>query len=47
MENKKIAISVEQQFGEVIDIILRHKSICYYYFIYEVLLFGFYFCCFV
>ena len=26
MENKKIAISVEQQFGEVIDIILRHKS---------------------
>lgn len=26
MENKKIAISVEQQFGEVIDIIIRHKS---------------------
>ena len=26
MENNKIAISVEQQFGEVIDIILRHKS---------------------
>ncbi len=26
MVNKKIAISVEQQFGEVIDIILRHKS---------------------
>lgn len=26
MENKKIAILVEQQFGEVIDIILRHKS---------------------
>ena len=26
MEKNKIAISVEQQFGEVIDIILRHKS---------------------
>mgnify|MGYP003156599212 CR=1 FL=1 len=26
MENNKIAISVEQQFREVIDIILRHKS---------------------
>ena len=26
MENNKIAISVEQQFGEVIDIILQHKS---------------------
>ena len=26
MENNKIAVSVEQQFGEVIDIILRHKS---------------------
>lgn len=26
MENNKITISVEQQFGEVIDIILRHKS---------------------
>ena len=26
MENKKIAISVEQQFREVIDIILQHKS---------------------
>lgn len=26
MKNNKIAVSVEQQFGEVIDIILRHKS---------------------
>ena len=26
MENNKIDISVEQQFGEVIDIILQHKS---------------------
>ena len=26
MENNKIAISVEQQFGEVIDIILQHKG---------------------
>ena len=26
MENNKITISVEQQFGEVIDIILQHKS---------------------
>ena len=26
MENNKIAISIEQQFGEVIDIILQHKS---------------------
>lgn len=26
MENNKIAISMEQQFGEVIDIILQHKS---------------------
>ena len=26
MENNKIAISVEQQFGEVIDLILKHKS---------------------
>lgn len=26
MEKNKIAISVEQQFGEVIDIIIRHKS---------------------
>ena len=26
MENNKIAISMEQQFGEVIDIIIRHKS---------------------
>ena len=26
MENNKIIISMEQQFGEVIDIILQHKS---------------------
>ncbi len=26
MENNKIAISMEQQFGEIIDIILQHKS---------------------
>ena len=26
MESNKISLSVEQQFGEVIDIILRHKS---------------------
>lgn len=26
MENKKIVLSMEQQFGEVIDIILQHKS---------------------
>ena len=26
MENNKAAISMEQQFGEVIDIILQHKS---------------------
>lgn len=26
MENKKVAISMEQQFGEVIDIILQHKG---------------------
>ena len=26
MENNKVAISMEQQFGEVIDIILQHKG---------------------
>ena len=26
MENNKIIISMEQQFGEVIDIILQHKG---------------------
>ena len=26
MENNKIAISMEQQFGEIVDIILQHKS---------------------
>lgn len=26
MENNKVAISMEQQFGEIIDIILQHKS---------------------
>ncbi len=26
MENNNIAISMEQQFGEVVDIILQHKS---------------------
>lgn len=27
MENNKIIISMEQQFGEVIDIILQHKAV--------------------
>lgn len=26
MENYKVAISIKQQFGEIIDIILQHKN---------------------